>query len=459
MPIWDTDSICIALGLDVSCISNFTGVSINTEAINAGGIFIGIKGKNVDGGIFWGKALEKGAALCIVNQDIEAHGDNIIKVQNTHDALIKLAEYKRNHCFKNVKVLGVTGSVGKTTIKNIISELTSKLYNVHFSKGNFNNHYGMPLSLANCPNDADLCILEMGMSASGEISFLSKIAKPDIAIISCIAPAHLAQFNSIEEIARAKAEIIDGMNDGGYVILNADDEYSKFIRQLIETRFNILTFGKKGDFKIEKYEFDGSKTKITLNLLGQKRDFLLNGFISEHLAENILCAFAAIYAAQYEIDESFIDRISASHGRGHIIKTPSGAHIIDDSYNASPLSVKAAIKGLSVYAKQLSLRSIAILGDMKELGKDSESMHREIAQQLILNNIDFLFTIGELMEFTHSEVITRFHNKNLIALHFQEMDSLINTISGFLSNGDVALVKGSNSMKMHKIVDYLSMHK
>ncbi len=455
MPVWEHDSVCKALGIDAfhHVLTGFSGVSINTETLRSGDIFIGLKGQNVDGGAFASKALERGAGLCIVNQEIEASGERIIKVPDTHKALVKLAEYKRNHGLQNTKVLGVTGSVGKTTIKNIISELTAGPS--HSSKGNFNNQYGLPLSLANCPNDVDLCVLEMGMSAKGEISFLSKIAKPDIAIISCIAPAHLAQFNSVEEIAHAKAEIIDGMNSDGCVILNADDIYSEIIRKVIGNRLNIFTFGKTGDFRIIGYEFDGYQTKISLDLLGQKKELLFHRFISEHLAQNILCACAAVSVAKHDIDESFPSRVSAWSGRGNIIQTTSGVHIIDDSYNASPLSVQAAIKGLSVYAKRLNLRSIAILGDMKELGNDAEALHRSLAAQISLNNIDFLFTIGDLMECAHNEVMTKFCGQNLIALHFHNMDDLINTLAGFLANGDAVLVKGSNSMKMHKIVDYL----
>ncbi len=453
MQVWSSNEVCTALGLDLeSCDFVANGVSINTETLKGGEIFIGIRGQRVDGGIFSESAMAKGAVACIVNSDLQiSRRKNVITVPDTTEALHKLAKYKRNNRLNNSKLIGITGSIGKTTIKEFIAKLSSKFCTVHFGKGNFNNHYGMPISLANCPNDAELCILEMGMSNSGEISFLSKIARPNIAVISCIAPVHLEFFSSIKEIAIAKAEIFDGMENGAYVILNSDDIYTGLIKQIADNNFNIITFGSTGDLRVTDYEFNGLNTNITIEVFGSKRSIEFNDFIPKHIVTNFLCAYATVFAAGYDsyITNDISNDIYPIQGRGKIIKPKPNIHIIDDSYNASPMSMKASIEALSQYAKQLNLRSIAVLGDMKELGGNVNEMHRGVGEIIIDTRVDILFTLGDMMKSAYEVVIN--NTKDTIAVHFDNIDSLINILQGFVSEHDVILIKGSNSMKMEKI--------
>lgn len=451
--LWNSAMLASALGISIDSTITATGVSIDSRTIKSGQIFIAIKGENLDGNDYVSEALEKGASLCIINKNnksLKAYKEQIVEVDDTLEALNKLAIYARYQL--KGKVIGITGSVGKTSTKEMLKIALEDQGKVYASQGNFNNHYGLPLCLANMPADTEYAILELGMSSVGEITHLTQLAKPNIAIITTVEAVHLEFFNSISAIAAAKAEIFEGMKKGDTAIINFENPYHQIILGFArDAGLNILSFSQeqKTNFKLESYEVRSGKAYIKAECMGRDIDYVL-GATGIHLALNSLAVLAAVYAVGAELPYASrcLVKFKAQQGRGLVHKISARKLIvIDDCYNAAPASVKAAIANLGGY-KSGKNRLIAVLGNMLELGSQSPEMHSELVHDIINHGIDRVYTVGSLMQHLYDKLPLE-----IAARHAGHANEIADIVVSEIKAGDVILIKGSNSMKMSTVVN------
>lgn len=472
--MWTGNDLNNALGIAVRRDEIFTGVRIDSRT--EGEIFIGIKGPNHDGGNFSKQAIENGAKLCLVSsipEDCLSYQNKFVVVDDTYkNGLLKLAIYNRDVKYANSFFIGVTGSVGKTTVKEMLRIAFEKLLGkVYCSEGNKNNHYGLPLSMANM-YDVSCGVFELGMSSPGEISYLSRILKPHISIITSIAPAHMEYFSGLEAIAEAKGEIIDGMQEGGVLIINLDSPHVDKILSITRDK-GIKTFGYstrrknvyKTDFivtleKAEIIQSDDGEICTRVILKGQD-DALITyiiGYVGEEFILNSMAVFSTLLSYstdnKLEILEAMksLRNFKGLKGRGEAIFFPKNQiKLIDDSYNANPMSVEASIKRLKKIADCSECkRTIAVLGDMLELGEDELKMHRDLLSIIETNGIDKVFCVGERMKELFDILPTEKQG-----LWFNTSNEMAEAIVKFLQPGDYVMVKGSLSMKMSIICQTL----
>ena len=451
--LWDSTSLSQALNTDVSAGATVTSVSIDSRTIEKGGLFVAIRGEKFNGNTFAADAIQNGAVLCIVDEvtkEAKPFSKQLIVVKDAFEALNQLATFARSRL--KGRVIGVTGSVGKTTTKEMLKIALEDQGNTYGSVGNFNNHYGLPITLANMPEDTEFAILELGMSSSGELQKLSQMAKPHIAIITTIEAVHLEYFTSVSAIAAAKAEIFDGMDNTGIAIINYDNLYEKILTNHAKSKkLKIIGFAEdhETDYQLTDYEVMGDASKITVACKTKDLTYKL-GAVGKHLALNSIAVIAAVEAlgadVQYAIKS--LANFKAQKGRGQIHKLAKAKlTIIDDSYNASPASVKAAINYMSAY-QQSAKRLVLILGDMLELGTTSSDLHAQLLDPIVANPISVVHTVGNIMKTLYDLLPA-----NLKGLHATTSTDLARVVCDYLQPGDVVLIKGSNSMKMSIILD------
>ena len=386
--------------------------SKDTRTINEGDIYVGIKGENFDGNTLYKEALEKGAKACILqgideNKILELkvkYSDRaVVLVEDSIKALQEIATYKRS--LYNIPVIAITGSVGKTSTKDIVASVVGMKYKVLKTQGNLNNHIGVPLTVLGLDNHQAL-VVEMGMNNLNEISVLSKIAKPNVAIITNVGTAHIGNLGSRENIRKAKLEILDGMCDGGVLIINNDNDmlHDWYVQKSLEKNIKIVTYGieNSSDFMAQNIELlsDSSNFGININNNTKKVEVPIGGV---HFVYNALCAIAVGNTINIEIDDIIagIEKFELSKNRMELIKILNDATIINDCYNANYDSMKA---GLEYLSKTANKRKIAVLGDMLELGDFSEELHRKVGKEVVKNEIDILITVGEQAKIIAEEV-------------------------------------------------------
>lgn len=451
--LWNATSLSQALNTDVPAGVTVTNVSIDSRTIEKGGLFVAIRGAKFNGNTFVAEAIKNGAVLCIVDEvtkEAKPYRKQLIVVKNTFETLNQLAAFARNRL--KGKVIGVTGSVGKTTTKEMLKIALEDQGNTYGSMGNYNNHYGLPLTLANMPEDTEYAILELGMSNSGELQKLSQLAKPHVAIVTTIEAGHLENFTSVSAIAAAKAEIFDGMDNQGIAIINYDNTYEKILTNHAKTKkLKIVGFAEnhETDYQLTDYEVMGEASKITLACKTKDLTYKL-GAVGKHLALNSIAVIAAVEALDADVQYATksLANFKAPKGRGQIHKfSQSKLTVIDDSYNANPASVKAAINNLPAY-QQTAKRIVLILGDMKELGPTSVALHAELLDSIVANPIAVVHTVGDIMKTLYDLLPA-----NLKGLHATTSTDLARVVCDYLQPGDVVLIKGSNSMKMNIILD------
>ena len=450
---------------------SISNVVIDSRNCKNNSLFIAIKGENNDGHKFIESAFENGAVCAIceyIPENLKKNNEykkyNIILVDNSIKALQDLAIYQRNRL--NAKVIGITGNIGKTSVKENIKSVLSGFYKTYATGGNYNNNIGLPLVLANTPIDTEMLILEMGTNHIGEIEFLTKIAKPDIAIITTIVPAHIGNFGSIENIVKAKAEIFKGLSKNGIVILNEENEYFEDLKKIainegvIES--NIKTIGvKNSDVFIKNYSFnDNYTTKYDVCI---ERDNIfhceVNG-LSYSKAFNTLFAIeiANIFGLDFKKVAEIIKNIQIVNGRGNIENIEykgKKIKIINDCYNSSPMALKSAIETLGIIKtqieeKQEKNRVVAIIGDMLELGEFSQKYHLQIAEEVLKNNIDNVILVGEESKIAFDKLKDDFNK-----FYFNTTDELLKNIDNIIQNEDIILLKASHGLHFEKIIDYL----
>jgi UDP-N-acetylmuramoyl-tripeptide--D-alanyl-D-alanine ligase len=419
-------------------------ISINSNDIKNNDLFLGIKGEKFDGDNFAEIAIKKGALAAIVSKDVK-NLENKIIVKNGREALGKIAQYWKAQ--SKIPLVAITGSNGKTTTKEMIGSIIScyvgSKLKVLMSKGNFNNDIGLPLSLLNIKKTQKFAVVEMGMNHKGEIKYLSEIAKPDVAVITNIGEAHIEFFGSKAGIAKAKSEIFSGLKKNGIAVINREDEFYSALKTAA-LRKKVMTFGltSKSDVYVKKTVQGISQIKTPKGIVEIK--VKLKG---EHNLKNALAAIAASIALKIPLKaiKRGIESIKSVHGRLELKKGLRGCILIDDTYNANPASMRAAI---DVLANQ-DCEKILIIGDMGELGKKEVEYHKSIGAYIKKNKILEVVGTGKLTK----HVID--HCKGN-AKWFEDKKALINYIKTKIKKNSCVLVKGSRFMKMEEVVDALT---
>ena len=427
--------------------------SKDTRTIKEGDCYIGIKGETFDGNLFWEKALENGASTVIV-QNVEIEDEklkkwadkNIIKVEDTLEALYSLAKYKRS--LYNIPVIAITGSVGKTSTKDIVANVVSKKYKTLKTEGNNNNNIGLPFTILRL-QDEEVAVIEMGMNHFGEISLLTSIAKPTVCIITNIGTSHIGNLGSRENILKAKLEILEGSKKEAVIINNDNDLLHKWYEENKEN-YNIKTYGIKeqSDIMAKEIKLEENKSTFTckINNLEEKINVPVGG---EHFILNALCAITVGEVLKIEEDKikEGIESFELTKKRMDIVELKNGIKIINDAYNASLESMTASLKVLSEFKE----RKIAVLGDMFELGDFSEELHKKVGKEVVKNNIDILIACGENARYIADVAREKMDKENVYILRkTEEIKPLLEKI---VKNNDVILFKASNGMKFYKIAE------
>ena len=429
--------------------------SKDTRQINKGDVYIGIKGENFDGNTLYEEALKHGAKVCIL-ENIEIKSDikekfkdrTIIIVEDTIKALKELAEYKRK--MYDIPVIAVTGSVGKTSTKDILASVISKKYNVLKTEGNLNNQIGLPLTILKLKNHTAM-VVEMGMSKLGEIRTLTNIAKPTIAVITNVGTAHIGNLGSRQNILKAKLEILEGMDkDGTLVINNDNDMLCEWNKKNVQ--YKVATFGidNKSDFMAKQINLQeySSVFFVSFNNEEQKVTVPIGG---KHFVYNALCAICVgqLVGIPKEDILDGIKKFELTKNRMEIKKNKNNVTIINDCYNANYDSMKAAIEYLS---KMHSRRKIAILGDMLELGEYSKKLHEKVGEEVAKNKIDILVTVGkEAINIMNIAIQNGMKKEN--TYHYNDNQEAIKKIKEIIQPEDTFLIKASNGMHFNKIVE------
>ena len=428
--------------------------SKDTRIIKKEDCYIGIKGENFDGNMFWEKALENGASTVIVqNVEIEAEklkkwsNKNIIKVENTLEALYEIARYKRN--LYDIPIIAITGSVGKTSTKDIVANVVSKKYKTLKTEGNNNNNIGLPFTILKM-KDEEAVVLEMGMNHFGEISLLASIANPNICIITNIGTSHIGNLGSRENILKAKLEILEGSKKRAVIINNDNDLLHKWYEENKE-KYNIKTYSikEKSDVMAKNIDLKEQSSNFTCKING-KEEKITVPVGGEHFILNSLCAITVGEVLGIENKKIIegIEKFELTKKRMDIYDLKEGIKIINDAYNASLESMKASLKVLSKFNEN---RKIAVLGDMFELGDYAEEIHKKVGEEVAKNNVDILITSGKNSKYIAETAEKELKKENIYYLeNKEEIEKLLQKI---VKPGDVILFKASNGMKFYEIAE------
>ena len=452
-PLWTAAAIAaVTDGRLVGADCAVTGISIDTRSLQPGDAFIALHGPNFDGHNFVADARAKGAS-CIIAEKGDAPGT--ILVADTLRALQDLGQGSRAR--SHAKIFAVTGSVGKTSTKEMLARCLSVLGMTHAAQASLNNQWGVPLSLARMPEGAQFGVFELGMNHANEISPLSKMVAPHVALITTIASAHIEHLGSLENIARAKAEIFHGMDAGGIAVLPRDN--AQFPLLLAEARTQglqqIVTFGThaESDMRLLEARIDEESTQVRCVFQSREYTFTL-GMAGAHHAMNALAVLSAVAHVTPHFEKVFpaLQKMQPVLGRGnryryrlHDSKPP--VMVIDETHNASPIAVHAALEVLAHIPT--SGRRLAVLGDMLELGDAAAQEHAALKEPILAAHVDHVFTCGNRMAYL-AEVLPFGRNT-----HFADSAALAAQIGELVRPGDILLVKGSRGSKMRLVIDAL----
>jgi UDP-N-acetylmuramoyl-tripeptide--D-alanyl-D-alanine ligase len=431
------------------------GVSTDTRTVAPGNLFVPLIGENFDGHQYAAEAIAKGASACLWQEDrgMPPQGVPVLVVPDSLIALQQLAKAYREQL--SIRIVGITGSNGETTTKDMVASVLSTKYRVHKTKGNFNNHIGLPLTLLQLDEQVQIAVLEMGMSGRGEIELLSMIAQPDAVIITMIGEAHMLQLGSREEISRAKVEILSGLREDGLFVYNGDEPLIE--RVLPEMKqpsgMTVKKFGAglTNDYYPTSIRLDGEGTLFTINHPDAPEFYL--PLLGSHNVINAL----AVLALAHEMGISYPDAakgfrtLQMTSMRIEKLIAPSGLTVLNDAYNASPSSMKAALK-LTEQLQGYACKRV-VIGDMLELGQSEEIYHREIGSLLNARLIDYVYTYGPLSRYIADEAQAGYSEGRV--QWYEDKDRLAEDLAIQASPQDVVLVKGSRGMRLETVVQRL----
>ena len=430
--------------------------SKDTRTIQKGDIYIGIKGEKFDGNLFWKQALDNGAMGVIVQDiafeanDLKSYSDKvIIQVKDTLEALYAIASYKRQ--LYDVPVVAITGSVGKTSTKDIVANVVSQKYHTLKTVGNNNNNIGLPFTILNAPTDIEAMVLEMGMNHFGEIHLLSEIAKPNICVITNIGTSHIGNLGSRENILKAKLEILDGAKEPYIVINNDNDLLHKWYEESKNT-YKIKTYGiyQESDIQAKSMDMKEDESSYTVSLMG-KEEKMRVPVGGEHFILNSLCAIAVGELLHIEIEDikKGIESFQLTKNRMEVTECKNGIKIINDAYNSSVESVKASL----AYMKHINAnRRIAVLGDILETGEFAKELHESIGKIVRENAVDILICSGENAKYiVESAKKQGFDEKHIY--YFEDKEEIVDVLKKIIEPNDVILFKASNGMRFFEIAE------
>jgi UDP-N-acetylmuramoyl-tripeptide--D-alanyl-D-alanine ligase len=458
-PLWTLGEIVTATS--GTCLGTadapVAGLSIDSRSLAKDEGFVAIRGPNRDGHAFVAAALEQGAACALVDRNFPpGDEEKLVRVEETLEALNALGRAGRARA-SNTVVIAVTGSVGKTGTKEALRVALTPSGSVHASVKSFNNHWGVPLSLANMPKNTRFGVFEVGMNHAGEIDALTRLIRPHIAIITTVAPVHLGFFRSVEKIADAKAEIFRGLERGGTAIINRDSPYYERLKNhAVKAGAKIVGFGEaaSAEARLVEVELHPDGSKVEANIIGTPVNYSL-GAPGRHLVQNSLGVLAAVKIAGADVNLAAraLSGLKAQAGRGArtLIGGKDGrVAIIDESYNANPASMRAALATLGLTPRSEFSRRVAVLGDMLELGPEGPKLHEALADSIDGAGIDVVFACGELMGSLYKALPAS--RRGAYAKTSEELAPRLIEAVGL---GDVIMVKGSLGSCMGPLVEAL----
>ena len=431
----------------------FTGLTTDSRAVKAGELFVAFSGENFDGHNYCAKAVELGATGVLVSKDVEGLPEDVavFKVPNTLKSFQEIARaYRRS--FADLKVFAITGSNGKTSTKDLLAACLGAKYNVVKTQGNFNNEIGLPKTLLNITADTDIAVVEMGMRGLGQIAELCEIAEPDSGLISNVGETHMELLGSMENIGKAKGEIVENLPAEGFAVLNGDNEY--VVTAAGKTKAKVVFFGlsEACDYRGSDIVTTGLGTTFTCTekATGKAVQVKLQ-LIGEHNVYNALSAIAgaACYGVTLEESVKALATARLTGSRQEIIYI-GDITFINDAYNASPASMEAALKTLAEAKKAAkNARTIAVLADMLELGAISEDGHRRVGKWAVENGTDFILTYGDEAAYIADEAKKLGGNVQ----HCADRHGAANVLRTIANAGDIILLKGSHSMQVDKMLE------
>jgi UDP-N-acetylmuramoyl-tripeptide--D-alanyl-D-alanine ligase len=469
---WTKQDLSAALDQTIDFEGN--APEFNSKNIEAGDFFIALQGKT-DGHLYIKDALNDGATFAIATHIpknlSESEAKKIILVDDTYQALLNLANFRRKQ--STAKFIAITGSSGKTSTKEHLAKILSNFAKTFASKNSFNNHIGVPLTLASIPLDSEYVVIEIGMNHGGEIKPLAQLVKPDIAVVTNVLPSHIGNFKSLNEIAEEKGQIFQGLKENFTAIIHQgnDAEIFNILKKaaISNNIKNIFTFGEntknafgentknafgentKNDSAILEYTFLDHTSSLVKFQIGNSTFEYKNSLPGRHNAVNLLAIALVVYSLDLNIEKviKLFETLQPIGGRGNVLsisKFGVNFTIIDDAYNANPASMKASLENL---ANIKSKHKVAVLGDMLELGKGAVKYHKELQTTLKDSGIYKFIAVGDLMKHLYDSV------DGIEKHHFKDYDSLNKALPLLIKNDDLILFKSSNGIKLNKVVEYL----
>ena len=437
------------------------GLAIDTRDLLAGDIFVALPGEKAHGHDYVAHAFDAGAAAALVGADYDAaclkEDAVLLPVDDVLAALESLARAARKR--SDAQIIAITGSVGKTGTKASLARALAKSGKTHAAERSFNNHIGVPLSLARLPQDAEYGVFELGMNHAGEIATLVDMVRPHCAIITTIAAAHIENFPSMEALAAAKAEILSGVESGGSAVLPFDNPYFNALRKEAEAQeLNIISFSAEGrdraDNRVNRAKLHATCSCVTA-MMGEQPVTYKIGAPGIHLVANSLAVLSAVQLVGADLALAALSLVEHDGLAGRGARYRLGADnaritLIDESYNANPTSMVAALEILGLTPRKGRGRRIAVLGDMAELGDSSPQLHAALADKTESADIDLVITCGTLMQYLHNAL-----PPGRIGAHAENHEAALKILRDELQNDDVVMIKGSNASRMGLVVEGL----
>ncbi len=422
------------------------GATLDSRLVSGGELFFALAGERTDGHRFDDQALERGAAAAVIHEEVTIRPRyTAIRVDDTYAALHGLTEWMRERAPR--RLVAVTGSVGKTITKELLTAMLGRRFRVARNPGNLNNLLGFPVALLGIPEDTEWMVAEMGMSAPGELGRISRLARPDAALLTNVRPAHLANFGSLRDIAEAKAEVLEGLSPKGLLVANRDDP--EVVRVAPRHQGRIVWYGLRhtADYTAETVDQGGGDgTRFVLRAAGEEClvELSLHGHYN---LENCLAAAACAHALGVPLEEiaAAAAEVEAPSMRGIVHRLAEGVVVVDDSYNSNPAGLQAALDS----ARRLrARRHWAILGDMLELGEESSRFHREAGREAAQLGFSPIVGVGELAR----EMVESAEGEGAEGRWYPDAEAAVENLTGMIREGDLILVKGSRGMALERVV-------